>query len=83
MPTYKKKIDFITSDEGIITAELLRLMVLDEAFATEPSFSADSQTYPDNLIPFIDKHMMYLRSHPNTNPIQYISNLRLMTRLRR
>ena len=83
MTAYKKKPDFITSEEGIRVAELLQLMVLDDAYITTPTFSADSEKYADNLIPFTDKHMAYLRNHPTTNPKHYLSNLRLMTRARR
>ena len=83
MTVYKKKPDFLTSDEGIKAAEALQLMVLDDMYITKPTFSADTETYADNLIPFIDKHMAYLRSHPAMNPRHYLSNLRLMTRVGR
>lgn len=83
MASNNKKPDFITSEEGIRATAVLNSMVLDGAYITEPSFSADSEKYTDNLIPFIDKHLAYLRSHPATNPEHYLSNLKLMTRIRR
>lgn len=83
MAAYKKRPDFITSEEGIRVEAILNLMVLDDTYVTRPSFSADTEKYSNNLIPFIDKHMAYLRDHPSTNPNHYISNLKLMTRLRR
>lgn len=83
MASHIKKADFITSEEGIRITEVLTLMVSDSGYMTESSYSADSEKYSDNLIPFIDKHLSYLRSHPNMNPDHYLSNLRLMTRIRR
>lgn len=83
MSTYKKRQDFFTSSEGILAAQVLRDMVSDNTYITPPSFSANTEQYPDNLIPFFDKHMFYMRDHPSTDPQQYISNLRIMTRANR
>lgn len=83
MTTHKTRRDFYISEEGIKVAEELRLMVTDEAFMTGSSFSANTEKYGDNLIPFVDKHMAYLRDHPTINSRQYLSNLRLKTRLQR
>ncbi|MFZ1324009.1 MAG: hypothetical protein WAQ57_02505 [Candidatus Saccharimonadales bacterium] len=82
MSTYKKKPNFLTSEEGVEAVKVLHAMVLDDSYRTEPSFSLDTEHYPDNLIPFIDKHMLYLRSHPNTEPRHYLSNLKMMTKIR-
>lgn len=82
MAIYSKKPDFMTSEEGIRAKEVLSLMVSDSRYMTEPSFSADSEKYADNRIPFIDKHLAYLRNHPATNLDHYLSNLKLMTRIR-
>lgn len=82
MPTQKKKRDFLTSEEGIWAAQVLNAMVLDDAYKTDPSFCADTDTYPDNLISFPDKHMRYLQNHANTNVEHYVSNLKIMTKLR-
>lgn len=82
MSSYQKKKDFFSSEEGVTARNMLKEMVLDDAFNTKSSFSVDTSNYPDNLIPFVDKHMRYLRDHPNTNPQQYLSNLRLMTKIR-
>ncbi|HSX44170.1 MAG TPA: hypothetical protein VLE69_02630 [Candidatus Saccharimonadales bacterium] len=81
MSLTKRDIDFINSEEGIECKRLLKVMVSDDAYNTEPSYSANSDAYPDNLIPFIDKHMNYLCTHPTINPYAYLSNLRLMTRV--
>lgn len=76
-----KKISFIDSDEGRATKKQLQNMLTDDAYMTAPSYSANTGLYPNNLIPFVDKHMEYLRSHPSTNPVHYLSNLRLISRL--
>lgn len=82
MASYKKRPDFFTSEEGIDTADALSDMVQDSAYMTDSSFSPNTEKYANNLIPFVDKHMKYLQSHPSTNAQQYLANLRLMTRIR-
>ena len=82
MTTTKKKTDFFESAEGIQTREILRQMDADPIYNTQSSYSANGITYPDNIIPFVDKHMKYLYEHPSVNLDHYISNLRLMTRIK-
>ncbi len=82
MPILKKKIDFFNSAEGVEVEQLLRSMVADSTYNTKSSYSANSGLYPDNLMPFVDKHMNYLISHPAINIRHYISNLRLITRIK-
>ena len=82
MPSYKKKTDFFQTEAGLEVVEVLRKMAEDEKYNTESGYSANSETYPDNLIPFVDKHVEYLRNHPSMDPQQYLSNLRLMTLIR-
>lgn len=77
-----KKISFSDSDEGRATKQKLQRMLTDNTYMTAPSYSANTGLYPNNLIPFVDKHMEYLRSHPATNPEHYLSNLRLISRLK-
>ena len=57
-------------------------MVADEKYNTDSTYSSDTITYSDHLIPFVDKHMQYLIMHPSVDAEQYLSNLRLMTRVR-
>ena len=83
MPSYKKNSSIASNEEMMLIRETLELMVQDASYNTKPSFSANTERYPDNLIPFIDKHLDYLMTHKSVNPQQYISNLRLMTRLTR
>jgi len=82
MATLKKRVSFFDSAEGTAIEEILVLMTKDTAYNTETSYSANTVQYPDNLIPFVDKHMHYLNTHPAIDPRHYISNLRLMTRIR-
>ena len=82
MATTKKRINFYESEAGMQVKEALTQMIADEAFNTKSSYSTDTEKYSDNLMPFLDRHMHYLNTHPNVDPQHYISNLRLSTRLR-
>lgn len=82
MSSYKKKPDFFDTEEGDNARAILTAMVKDASYSTESSYSADAENYPDGQIPFVAKHMAYLRNHPSTDPSQYLSNLKLMTRIR-
>ncbi|MGB4758958.1 MAG: hypothetical protein WBP26_02785 [Candidatus Saccharimonadales bacterium] len=82
MAASKNRAGFLTSPEGIDTLNTLREMEESDSYYTESSYSANSALYADNLIPFADKHIQYLMTHPNMDPLQYISNLKLMTRVR-
>lgn len=80
MPTAKRTVDFLISDEGVWCRTALETMEQDAAFHTEPSFTSDEEHFPDNLMPFVMTHMNYLTKHAEVNPRQYISNLRLRSR---
>ncbi|GAC1392609.1 MAG: hypothetical protein NVSMB46_08900 [Candidatus Saccharimonadales bacterium] len=82
MPTLKNRTSYFETEEGVEVKESLLLMAKDKKYNTESTYSADGVVYSDNLIPFVDKHMKYLISHPALDPKHYISNLRLVTRLR-
>lgn len=82
MPTYKKKPDFFETDEGIEAKQVLKAMALDATYNTQSSYNSNDTLYPGHQMSFVDKHMSYLRAHPATDPTQYLSNLRLMTRIK-
>lgn len=82
MALTKKGDIFVKSDVGIEARKLLELMMTDDSYNTPTTYSANTELYPDNQMPFIDKHMNYLCSHPSVNPNVYLSNLRLMTKIR-
>ena len=62
--------------------QTLSSMESDLAYNTTSSYTADSTTYPTNVITFTQKHLAYLKKNPHVNPDEYISNLRLMMRLK-
>lgn len=82
MATVKKRVSFFESEEGVAIEHTLKTMAKDMTYNTTSSYSANTTQYPNNLIPFVDKHMNYLNSHPNIDAYHYIANLRLMTRHR-
>ncbi len=71
--------EFIKSEEGRAVYDELTKMVNDESYNTVSTFSPSAEN--GNLL-FIDKHMSYLCSHLGVNSSQYLSNLRLITKVR-
>jgi hypothetical protein len=78
----KKRIDFLDSEEGKSIKRSLLDMIADKKYNTPSSYSTNINDYPDNLIPFLDKHINCLNTHPQLDANKYIANLKLMTRLR-
>jgi hypothetical protein len=78
----KKQADFLESADGVKIRELLFKMAADASYNTDASYSSNTDLYPNNRIPFVDKHMNYLMVHQDVDPIHYLANLRLMTRLK-
>lgn len=68
-------------DENEIKATL-QAMEENPSLVTKSAFRANSEKWPDNTISFVENHLDYLRSHPKTDPEQYLSNLRLRIRKR-
>jgi hypothetical protein len=82
MSGYNKKPNFAETEEGIEVKQVLRAMVADPSYNTQPGYSADVTLYPNHSKPFEDVHMDYLRARPATDRQHYLSNLRLMTRIK-
>ncbi len=82
MPSIKKRTNFSESEEGKTARESLLNLVKSEQYNTRDGFSANNDDYPDGVIPFVDKHMEYLRTHPQIQVDHYLANLRLRTRTR-
>lgn len=82
MSTVKKKSTIFESEEGKLVKQALQVMVLDKAYKTESSYTANVAKYPNKLIPFIDTHMTYLNKHPEIRPEHYLSNLRISLKIR-
>lgn len=77
----KKRVYALGIEEEQEIRDALREMVQDSSFNTEPAYTT-SATYPDGLIPFVEKHMRYLDANPKLDARMYIANLRLKTRVR-
>jgi len=80
---FKKRSGFFDSEEGKAIRSKLQYMTTDKSFNTLSSYTSDSLLYPDSQMPFVDKHMNYLNSHPELDSQMYIANVRLKTRIRR
>lgn len=78
----KKRPNFYESAEAEDVKLILVAMQTDERYNTDSSYSANIDKYPDHIRSFVEKHMEYLHTHPSVDPIQYLANLRLITRLR-
>lgn len=82
MASSKRTAQFFESLEGQEIEQMLISMVKDDVFNTESSYSANENLYPDHVMSFVEKHKSYLLKHPSTDPMQYLANLRLITRRR-
>ena len=69
---------FLDSEEATAIRKALQGMAADPAFNTAATYTV-SQAH---LQSFVDKHMKYLTEHPKVNPRHYLSNLKLMTRVK-
>lgn len=69
---------FLDSTEAKEIRNILIEMMSDPAFNTRAMYSPAA----GGDVPFVDKHLEYLSQHPSLNVEHYLSNLRLMTRVR-
>jgi hypothetical protein len=82
MSDYRRKTDFFETEEGQKIQQSLIEMALSSEYNTTSSYSPNTKEFPDNIAPFVGRHLDYLKNHPTINPQQYISNLKLMTKVR-
>ena len=80
MKTLKTRSGFFDTEEAKDIRQKLQNMMSSSLYNTASSFTTNNIQYPDNLIPFSDKHMNYLNAHPMLDAGMYLANLRLMTR---
>lgn len=73
-----KAFDMVSEAEA---TQLLLAMENDERYSTAAQYAVDSLKYPSNSITFTQRHIEHLRKFPEINPHQYISNLKLMTKV--
>ena len=78
MGTILSRQKFLASDEAELIRVDLKKMTKDPCFNTKSMYSAASV----DDVTFVEKHMKYLADHPKLNPQQYLSNVRLMTRIK-
>lgn len=72
-------IDTKMADESLI---ILQDMERDPSLITKDAYTPNVALYPDGRMPFVDIHMAYLKSHKQVDPKHYLSNLRLMIKIR-
>lgn len=77
MTTSHSKRDFLKSEKADLLRKELQAMVDDPRYNTLLRYSIAT---PDGSN-FIAKHMEYMSCHPTMNHEQYVSNLKLMTKL--
>jgi hypothetical protein len=82
MALTKKRSDFFDSQEGLKAKQALVEMQANKEYNTNSDYSTNQEKYADNRIPFVDKHMKYLSENQSVNIKHYLSNLRLMTRIK-
>lgn len=68
---------FLKSDKGIELRKLLLAMTVDPVYNTRLQGLID---YPDEER-FIEKHMNYMGNYPRMDHYQYVSNLKLKTKI--
>lgn len=78
----KTRSTFFDTEEGQRIKSELQQMSESSLYNTTASYSMNSSLYPDNLIPFVDKHMNYLITHPSLEASKYLANIKLMTKVR-
>jgi hypothetical protein len=78
----KSRRAFFETEEGLEIKKQLQSIAENVIYNTGPSYSANSEMYPDHRIPFVDKHMNYLISHPSLDADKYLANIRIMTKVR-
>lgn len=82
MAAPKALADFLNSERGAEARQSLMVLSDDPKYNTPATYTSQQSKYPDNRLPFVDKHMQYLGMHPQVDARNYIANLRLMTRSR-
>lgn len=74
MSTSLSRREFLKSEEATSLREELQKMVDDPQYNTMVRYS-------ENKSEFVQKHMEYMSKYPTMNHSQFVSNLRLMTKL--
>jgi hypothetical protein len=67
---------FTESEAGKLAHDELTKMTKSKQYSTRTMYS----TSDTNGMSFVDKHMKYMSQFPSLNYVQYVSNLKLMTK---
>lgn len=78
----KKRPQFYKSFEAERIRKILKEIEASPLYTTTTTYSSNTDKYPDHRIPFSDKHLDYIESHPELNVDHYLANLRLTTKVR-
>lgn len=78
----KKRPQFATSLEAKRVLHILQEIESSPVYTTTTTYSSNIDKYPDHRMPFCDKHLDYIESHPELNIDHYLANLRLTTKVR-
>jgi len=54
-----------------------------EQMVRSASYNTDSTYFQGNALDFVERHLHYLSTHPGANLAGYLSNLKLMTNIKR
>lgn len=65
-----------------IAAQELKQLEGDPTMNTIGAYSPTALEYPDQIRPFSEVHLEYLRKNKHVNPEHYISNLKIMLKKR-
>ena len=77
----KQRADYFNSTQGREVQRELINMSTNTKYNTTSTYTTNGELYPDNLIPFVDKHMNYINSHPQLDAWTYLANVKIYTRL--
>lgn len=70
------------------TMSLEDVKVVLQSFEDDPTmntagrYSPTAHEWPDSIMPFREVHLAYLRKNKTVNPAHYLSNLKLMIKIR-
>lgn len=70
---------FLQSEEAVLLREELEAMVKDPTYNTTARYTRTAASGSQ----FVENHMIYMANHLNINHQQYISNIKLMTKIRK
>lgn len=79
MGTHTKPKGMDAAEEAEVL-EALQQMEADARYNTENRYHSNTEKYPNNLISFSQTHIAYLKKFPAVSPLQYLQNLKLITR---